>query len=65
MQKPIEHERLVYTPAEAAEVLGISTSSMYHYMRQEGFPSLKVGKQWRVSKAGLDKWVLEQAGVTI
>ena len=38
-------DRLAYSPAEAAEVLGISRPGIYNYLRDGTLPSLKLGRR--------------------
>lgn len=60
MQK-IEVQKLTYSIAEAAAVLGISRSRMYDLARSEGFPSFMVGKRTLISREGLGNWVEAQS----
>lgn len=51
---------LVYTVAEAAELLGIGINAMYRLVHMEGFPSRQVSpRRWVISKPGLEKWLAE------
>lgn len=52
---------LTYTVTEAAEALGISRRTMYELIHKEGFPTLKVGRCRKISRALLAEWVNEQA----
>ncbi len=40
-------ERLLLTPEEAAEVLGITRSTVYELMRMRLLRSVKIGKKYR------------------
>ena len=40
-----------------ANVLGISISSAYELLHEEGFPSLRIGKRIVVPKEELRKWI--------
>ena len=53
-------DKLAYSTAEAAEVLGVSRPVVYQLMKQEGFPSFKVGARTLVSAEGLWAWVQAQ-----
>lgn len=55
-------ERMTMNPTEAAKVLGISRPTLYALMRQDGFPSFKVGSRRLISRAGLERWIAEQEG---
>lgn len=57
-------DKLVYSVAEAAEVLGISRPKVYDLLRRDDFPSFKVGGRVLVSVEGLRQWVAVQAGRT-
>ena len=46
----------------AAQVLGISISSMYELMHEIGFPVLKVGSRLVVPKEKLQTWVEQNTG---
>ena len=56
-------EKLVYSVAEAAQVLGISRAKMYELVRVDGFPVLHIGNRKVVSRKGLERWVDKQAGL--
>lgn len=53
-------ERKFLTVKETSEYLNIPLSSVYILVKSKEFPSLKIGKSWRVSKDQLDKWVLNE-----
>lgn len=56
MMKNIENSLpIVLTPMDVAEVLGISRNTAYQVVHSRGFPSFRVGKQYRVSR---DKFLL-------
>ena len=45
-----------------AKVLGISPSSGYELMHEDGFPTLKIGNRIVVPKEKFQQWVEEQMG---
>lgn len=47
--------------AQLASYLQMSQASVYHLVADGKIPGIKVGKQWRFSKALIDKW-LENSG---
>lgn len=47
--------------AEAAELLQIGRNQMYELCRQEDFPVVRIGRQYRISKTLLKDWFLRQA----
>lgn len=42
---------------EAARVLGIGRASAYEAARRGELPTLRVGRRWLVSRAGLERFV--------
>lgn len=54
-------DKLAYSTAEAAEVLGVSRPTVYTLMRRTGFPAFKVGSRTLISAEGLRAWVQAQA----
>jgi excisionase family DNA binding protein len=59
----------ILTPPQAAELLQIGRTRIYELCRTAGFPSTRVGKSFRISKARLLEWVdnggLDQQVVTL
>lgn len=53
-------DKLAYSTAEAAEVLGVSRPTVYTLMRRTGFPAFKVGSRTLISAEGLRAWVQAQ-----
>lgn len=54
----IENERVAYSPAEAAEVMGISRQTIYNLMRANSdFPTFKLGGRRLINAAALQKWI--------
>lgn len=54
-------EKLTLSVAEAAKIVGISTSRMYQIVKIKGFPCIQIGKRLRVSAKGLERWLEEKA----
>ena len=55
--------RLVLTVPEAAALLGLSTRSTYTLCQRADFPAVRLTpNRIGVSRAGLEKWVADQAG---
>lgn len=48
---------LFLNAATAADLLGVSVSSMYELMHENGFPVLKVGSRLVIPKEKLRAWV--------
>lgn len=55
-------DKLTYSPAETAKVLGLSRPTVYTLMKRADFPAFKVGSRTLVSADGLREWVHSQAG---
>lgn len=58
-------EKLTLTVTETAAALGISKPTLYQIIHSEGFPSFKIGNRVVVSRAGLERWVQEQAAKAV
>jgi excisionase family DNA binding protein len=56
-------KRLTLTVAEAAETLSVSIPTVYELVHRDGFPSLRVGRKWLVSRTGLETWIASQASL--
>ena len=57
-------KKLTLTVAETAALLSVSEPTVYELVHREGFPSLRIGRAWRISRAGLETWVAKQAAQT-
>ena len=57
----VPRPKLVYSIAEAAEILGIGETKMREIARTKGFPTIRMGKILRVSVKGLEEWIEKQA----
>ena len=47
----------VYTPDEIAQALKITRRSVYTYIKTGKLPAVKIGKEWRISKEALEKFL--------
>ena len=56
-EEPNKHDRLSVRPREAAELLGISPSSLDRLVRDEDIPCFKVRGMRRFSTESLKSWV--------
>ena len=45
---------------EAAEYLGICEATVRELVRTADFPAMKLGKNWRISRKGLEEWIEEK-----
>lgn len=50
-------DKLLLRPAEAAEVLGISRSSVYQMLAAGQLPLVRVGQSMRVPLRELERWI--------
>lgn len=50
---------LVLTPKNVADLLSVSRNTAYSLFHTEGFPSIKVGKQYRISRDRFFVWLNE------
>jgi len=53
------------TLRELADYLQMSVDSVYHLVRRGKIPGVKVGKQWRFSRAAIDRWLGCRAARTV
>jgi excisionase family DNA binding protein len=55
-------DRILLTPTEAADALGIGRSKLYELLRQGRIRSIRIGTCRRVPAAALDEFVVAAAG---
>lgn len=60
MEKQPTQEKLLLTVREAAELMGISTATMYNVIHIVGFPTIRLGRKVLISREGLIEWVRAQ-----
>lgn len=53
-------DKLAYSTAETAEVLGVSRPVVYRLMQRADFPAFKLGNRTLISVEGLRAWVQAQ-----
>lgn len=56
-----KNESIALSVTEAAALLGVSRPTVYHLLNQADFPSFRIGSRRLISRAGLERWVQEQA----
>lgn len=62
LNSPAQTKSEIYmTVYELAEYLKISRTEAYKLVNKRSFPSVKLGKQWRVNKNAIDTWFLNKA----
>lgn len=54
-------EKMAYSSAEVAEVLGVSRPTVYNLLKRIDFPSFKIGTRTLVPVDGLREWIAQQA----
>jgi excisionase family DNA binding protein len=45
------------TPAEVADMLRVSTMTVYRLIKAGDIPALKVGKSYRLREEDVDRWI--------
>lgn len=45
-----------YTEEQVKEMLKLGTKQCHALMQTEGFPSIKVGREYRVLRSSLEEW---------
>jgi excisionase family DNA binding protein len=60
--KSYEEMPLFLSAQMVADVLGVSISSAYELMHEDGFPSLRIGNRLVIPKDHFRRWVEEQVG---
>jgi excisionase family DNA binding protein len=50
----------ILTTQEAAAILGAHIETIRRLARRGGIPAFKIGKDWRYSRAALEKWATDQ-----
>ena len=63
MEAVINPPKMTYSVAEAAQVIGVSTSNMYQIIKMQGFPVITLGKRRLIPIKGLERWLEEMAAV--
>jgi excisionase family DNA binding protein len=51
----------ILTPIEAGLYLNLHVRTIYRLVKNGLIPARKVGGRWRLSKAALEKWLLENS----
>lgn len=61
MKKPIytsyDELPLLLNVKQLADLLGVSDSSVYELIQEDGFPSLRIGKRIVIPKEELREWI--------
>ena len=54
-------ESIALSVTQAATLLGVSRPTIYQLLNRADFPSFRIGTRRLISRAGLERWVQEQA----
>ncbi len=54
-------DKLAVSPAECAQLLGVSRPKVYDLIHRSDFPAFKLGTRTLISVEGLREWVKKQA----
>ena len=54
-------DKLAGSPAECAQLLGVSRPKVYDLIHRSDFPAFKLGTRTLISVEGLREWVKKQA----
>lgn len=53
----IQQYKQLYTPKEVADILQLNVITVYSYIRKKVLPAVKMGRNYRVAKTDLDKFI--------
>lgn len=53
-------QRLLITPKETQDILGVGRTTLYRILKQDDFPSIRIENKFYVNKLGLQKWIDEK-----
>lgn len=51
----------VLTIEETARILGLNPHTVYRYAREGKIPAIRIGRNWRIVREMLEKWLTEKA----
>lgn len=57
----VKRDSIALSVTEAAALLGVSRPTIYQLLNRADFPSFRIGARRLISRAGLERWVQEQA----
>ncbi len=61
LPKPLDDVDKIMTIEEVARYLSLHELTVRRLAREGGIPAFKVGRQWRVKKSLLDRWIEQEA----
>jgi len=59
-QLRLEEASDFFGPRTFARIMGIAEGQAYNLVKTPGFPAIRVGKKWIISKMGLIRWMQER-----
>lgn len=57
-------ELTIYKPKDLQKIFGVSKNTVYSMIRQDTFPSIRVGRQYFIPKDALLNWLQTYQGKT-
>ncbi len=61
---PPKTQNELLTVAETCRYLKITPRTLYRYIRNHHLPAFKLGKEWRLVRADLERWIRQRADET-
>lgn len=58
----VQNEKLALSISETAALLGVSRPTVYRLIHRADFPAFHIASRTMISREGLARWVMEQAG---
>ena len=55
----MKEQRVVYTPADIQAMLGIRLQTVYGMLQSGEIPSIRIGRNYKISKEKFDEWLME------
>ena len=55
-------DKLAYSVREAADICGVSRTTLYTFLGSEQLPSVKIGARTLVRRADLEAWLARHTG---
>lgn len=52
-------------PQEVAKIMGMGKNTAYKFIRQQGFPKIKIGKRYFIPENALQKYLDKHIGTKI
>lgn len=63
--KNILEEKLILDVRDMAKILGVGMNTMYALISTEGFPKIRIGRQYKVFKSAFLEWLEKSIGMNI